>query len=68
MESKQSGALKPVVNIEAVDTGDCTMENPTGYHAKYIFENSIGKGATISVTRSGGVIPKILSGYQRGIK
>lgn len=57
----KAGALKPVVNIEAVDTGDCTMENPTGYNAKYIFENSIGKGATISVTRSGGVIPKILS-------
>lgn len=57
----KAGALKPVVNIEAVDTGDCTMENPTGYNAKYIFENSIGKGAGISVTRSGGVIPKILS-------
>lgn len=57
----KAGALKPVVNIDAVDTGDCTMENPTGYNAKYIFENSIGKGATISVTRSGGVIPKILS-------
>ena len=57
----KAGALKPVVNIEAVDTGDCTMENPTGYNAKYIFENSIGKGASISVTRSGGVIPKILS-------
>lgn len=57
----KAGALKPVVNIEAVDTGDCTMENPTGYNAKYIFENSIGKGADISVTRSGGVIPKILS-------
>lgn len=57
----KAGALKPVVNIEAVDTGDCTMENPTGYNAKYIFENGIGKGAKISVTRSGGVIPKILS-------
>lgn len=57
----KAGALKPVVNIEAVDTGDCTMENPTGYNAKYIFENSIGSGADITVTRSGGVIPKILS-------
>jgi len=56
----KAGALKPVVNIDAVDTGDCTMENPTGYNAKYIFENSIGPGARIAVTRSGGVIPKIL--------
>lgn len=57
----KAGALKPVVNIDAVDTGDCTMENPTGYNAKYIFENSIGPGARIAVTRSGGVIPKILN-------
>lgn len=57
----KAGALKPVVNIDAVDTGDCTMENPTGYNAKYIFENSIGPGARIAVTRSGGVIPKIIN-------
>lgn len=56
----KAGALKPVVNIDAVDTGDCTMENPTGYNAKYIFENGIGPKARIAVTRSGGVIPKIL--------
>lgn len=57
----KAGALKPVVNIEAVDTGDCTMENPTGYNARYIFDNGIGAGAKIVVTRSGGVIPKILN-------
>lgn len=57
----KAGALKPVVNIEAVDTGDCTMENPTGYNARYIFDNGIGAGARIVVTRSGGVIPKILN-------
>lgn len=57
----KAGALKPVVNIDAVDTDDCTMENPTGYNAKYIFENSIGAGARIAVTRSGGIIPKILN-------
>lgn len=57
----KAGALKPVVSIDAVDAGDCTMENPTGYNAKYIFENSIGSGARIAVTRSGGVIPKILN-------
>lgn len=56
----KAGALKPVVNIEAVDTGDCTMENPTGYNASWIKNNHIGPGARILVTRSGGVIPKIL--------
>ena len=56
----KSGAFKPVVNIEAVDTGDCVMENPTGYNAKWIFKNKIAEGAKVLVTRSGGVIPKIL--------
>lgn len=56
----KAGALKPVVNIEAVDTGDCVMENPTGYNAGWIFKRFIGQGAELLVTRSGGVIPKIL--------
>lgn len=56
----KTGALKPVVNIDMVDTGDCSMENPTGYNAKYIRENRIAPGAIVEVTRSGGVIPKIL--------
>ena len=56
----KSGAFKPVVSIDTVNTGDCEMENPTGYNAKYVFENKIGEGAVINVTRSGGVIPKIL--------
>ncbi len=56
----KAGALKPVVNIETVDTGDCNMENPTGYNAGWIYDHHIAKGARIQVTRSGGVIPKIL--------
>ncbi len=56
----KSGALKPVVKIDMVDTGDCEMENPTGYNARYISNNNIAPGAIIKVTRSGGVIPKIL--------
>lgn len=62
----KSGALKPVVQIDAVDTGDCTMENPTGYNAKFILNHGIGKGAEIVVTRSGGVIPKILKTLRPG--
>lgn len=56
----KSGALKPVVEIEAVNTGDCIMENPTGYNAGWINDMEIAPGAKILVTRSGGVIPKIL--------
>lgn len=60
----KAGALKPVVNIEMVDTGDCNMENPTGYNANWIYEHHIAKGARILVTRSGGVIPKIIETLQ----
>jgi len=56
----KSGALKPVVNIEPVDTGDCSMENPTGYNAAWVSDREIAKGAKVIVTRSGCVIPKIL--------
>ena len=56
----KSGALKPVVNIETVNTGDCNMENPTGYNASWINNMQISNGAKVLVTRSGGVIPKIL--------
>lgn len=59
-KASKSGALKPVVNIDAVDTGDCQMENPTGYNASWIQNMRIASGAKILVTRSGGVIPKIL--------
>jgi NAD-dependent DNA ligase len=55
------GQLKPVVIIEPVDTGDITITRLSGHHAKYIIENRIGPGATISVTRSKDVIPYILA-------
>lgn len=56
----KTGYLKPIVNIDTVDTGDCLMENPTGYNAGWISDHQIAPGAKILVTRSGGVIPKIL--------
>lgn len=56
----KAGALKPVVNIETVNTGDCEMNNPTGYNAAWIKNKRIARGARVIVTRSGGVIPKIL--------
>lgn len=58
--ASKAGALKPVVEIEAVNTGDCIMESPTGYNAGWIADMNIAKGAKILITRSGGVIPKIL--------
>ena len=56
----KSGALKPVVQVEPVDTGDCMMENPTGYNAAWVNDREIAPGAQVTITRSGGVIPKII--------
>lgn len=63
----KAGAMKPVVQIEAVNTGDCVMENPTGYNAAWIKNNNIAPNAKILVTRSGGVIPKIVSTIKSGV-
>lgn len=58
--ANKSGALKPVVKIEKVDIGDCVMDSPTGYNMRWIVEHDVAAGASVLVTRSGGVIPKIL--------
>ena len=57
----KSGALKPVVNIEAVELEGATVKNPTGYNAKFCYSNLIAPGAIVEVIRSGAVIPKIIS-------
>lgn len=60
----KAGALKPVINIDTIDTGDCNMENPTGYNAGWVRDHHIAKGARVLVTRSGGIIPTILETIQ----
>lgn len=54
------GYLKPVVNIEPVKLSGVTISRTTGFNAKFIADNKIGKGARIKITRSGDVIPHIL--------
>jgi NAD-dependent DNA ligase len=56
----KSGAFKPVVNIETVNVGDCLINQPTGYNAGWIKVHKIAPGAIVKITRSGGVIPKIM--------
>lgn len=54
------GYLKPVVQIEPVKLSGVTVKQATGFNAGFIFENKIGKGAQVRLTRSGDVIPHIL--------
>lgn len=55
----KSGYLKPTIAIDAVELEGATIDNPTGYNAKFCFDKGIGKGAEIKIIRSGMVIPKV---------
>jgi DNA ligase (NAD+) len=57
----KTNALKPRIKIKPVMFGSITVQHLTGFNAKYIKENNIGKGTMLSITRSGDVIPHILS-------
>ncbi len=57
----KTNALKPRIKINPVMFGSITVQHLTGFNAKYIKENNIGKGTILSITRSGDVIPHILS-------
>lgn len=56
----KDGYFKPRVNIEPVELVGVTVQYATGFNAKFINDNKIGKGAQIKITRSGDVIPFIL--------
>lgn len=53
------GVLKPVVEIEPVDIRGVTITNVTAHNAKNVYDNNIGKGSILKISRSGDVIPKI---------
>lgn len=73
-DSSKHGILKPVVLIQPVKLAGVTIRRASGYNAFFIVNGygqgakkknleskPIGKGALVSITRSGDVIPKILS-------
>lgn len=55
----KNGYFKPRVKIEPVELVGVTVQHATGFNAKFIFDNGIGPGAKIRITRSGDVIPFI---------
>lgn len=55
------GYLKPRVNIKPVNIGGVTIEWASGFNAKFIRDNNIGRDAVIEITRAGDVIPFIQS-------
>ena len=56
----KSGLIKPRVEIEPVNLSGALITYASGYNAAYIYNNMIGPGAVIMITRSGEVIPRIM--------
>jgi NAD-dependent DNA ligase len=54
------GLLKPRIEVKPVNLGGVKITYTTGFNAKYIYNNNIGEGTIIKVTRSGDVIPYIV--------
>lgn len=59
-EVSKSGFIKPRVEIFPVELFGTTVKYATGFNAKFIIDNGIGKGAKIKITKSGMVIPYIV--------
>ena len=53
------GLLKPRVQFDTVHLDGVDISYATGFNAKFIYDNGVGRGAKIKVCRSGGVIPYI---------
>lgn len=54
------GYLKPRLILEPVTLVGVTVTHATGYNAKYIVDNNIGKGAIVAVSRMGDVVPNVV--------
>ena len=53
------GYIKPTVILEKVKINGTNISRATGFHAKFIRDNKVGKGAKVIIIKSGDVIPKI---------
>ena len=52
--------LKPRIRVKPVNLCGVSISYATGFNAKYILENNLGKGSVVLITRSNDVIPFIV--------
>lgn len=60
-EASKDRLLKPVIHYDPITLSGAVLQKASGYNARFIVTNNIGPGAKILVTRSGDVIPKVIS-------
>lgn len=59
-QTSRSGRVNPVVEVEPTRLSGALIQRATAHHYGMVKSNNIGPQATIELTRSGEVIPKIL--------
>ena len=52
--------MKPRIKVKPVNLCGVSINYATGFNAKYILENNLGKGSIVLITRSNDVIPFIV--------
>lgn len=62
----KSNYMIPRVKIEPVTLSGTTVQYASGFNAEYIKNNQIGKGALITICKSGEIIPDIQSVIEPG--
>jgi len=58
--TSKDGYLKPRIKITPIQLSGVQITYATAFNAKYVFDNKIGPGSKIKITRSGDVIPHII--------
>lgn len=64
----KDGYFKPLVYFNKVKIDNVNIEKATGHNARFIVDNSIGKGSVVLIERSGDVIPKIVGVVEKAIE
>lgn len=57
LDISKHGYIKPTIEVSPVELEGVTITKCTGFNMKFIYDNKIGPGCTIQLTRSGSVIP-----------
>ena len=60
-QTRRTGRVTPVLEVSPIELSGATVRRVTAHHAGNVKILKLGKGAVISVVRSGEVIPKIVA-------
>lgn len=61
----RTGKVTPVATVTPIELAGATITRATLHNAKFVFDHAVAIGATVSIIRSGDVIPKILDVVER---